>query len=479
MQRVDVRCNVDLPVTVTHVNDLQVAVEKNASFSVLSLNGALINCDYPDLKQNIVDLKYELPKHGEFELFGGIVHRGKDQIAVQFYNVNRDTKIKLWDYIKENITVGNSCPYCGAENAKKVSKCGKCGWSLNFLSPDYLIQHEKESFIKRLIERTESLSNEDIFRILNYIDIDILSVGKSWDFHDEIIGSSSGMLEVLSKIRKLALSDLPVLITGEEGTGKSQTARAIYNRSLRKHKMFVPINCSSIPEKIQDTELFGSHKKGSFSGNEGKVGCAEGGTVMVCDIENLSGNLISKFLKLLNENTLKNSSSMGDNKDIRLIISASSISKVPAPIRKYFDKSDSHRIDLKPVRDRGADRVILARFFLNKFSRELSVKKTFSKEALEIIGNYDWPGNVNEIKNKIRSAVFVSSGESVTPSDLDLEMPSIDLTSLSSLRDVKNTVERKKLIEALKVCNNNISRAAKVLGISRPYVYSLKRKYGI
>jgi two-component system NtrC family response regulator len=134
---------------------------------------------------------------------------------------------------------------------------------------------------------------------------------------------------------------------------------------------------------------------------------------------------------------------------------------------------------LQPVRERGGDKVILARYFLNKYSRELNVNKSLTGEALEAIVNYDWPGNVREINHKIKTAVFLSSGSDITSSDLKFDMPVVKSAPLASLRDVRSTVERQKLVEALRICNNNISKTAKVLGISRPSVYSLKRKFGI
>jgi DNA-binding NtrC family response regulator len=145
----------------------------------------------------------------------------------------------------------------------------------------------------------------------------------------------------------------------------------------------------------------------------------------------------------------------------------------------FVKRLGTYNIYLPAIRERGDDKLILARFFLNKFSRDFNVSKNFTSEAVDAIRNYSWPGNVREIINKVRMAVLISSGLSVTTSDLDLETPALDTGTLTSLRDVRSTVERQKLIEALKVCNNNISKTAKVLGISRPSVYNLKKKYGI
>ena len=134
---------------------------------------------------------------------------------------------------------------------------------------------------------------------------------------------------------------------------------------------------------------------------------------------------------------------------------------------------------MPPVRERGEDKVILARYFLNKFSKEMRETKSFSGEAIEAVRGHDWPGNVREIINKVRRAVVMSRESSVTPDDMELHVPSVQVEQLTSLREVRYSIEKQKLIEALKHCNNNISKVARVLGISRPSVYSLRKKYNI
>jgi DNA-binding NtrC family response regulator len=144
-----------------------------------------------------------------------------------------------------------------------------------------------------------------------------------------------------------------------------------------------------------------------------------------------------------------------------------------------FYRLDIFSVNLPAVKDRGEDKLILARYFLNKFSREMNIGKKFSSEAVEAINQYDWPGNVREIINKVRRAVVISGEESVTAADLDLTVPSDKMDALTSLREVRHSIEKQKLIEALKHCNNNISKVSRVLGISRPSVYSLRRKYNV
>ena len=486
MSRLDIRCKANLPVSVVHGNGENKATEKNAVFSVISLNGAYIDFKHAVPNRKIVGLRYHLPKHGEFEMLGEVIRKDKKGIAVKFYNVNRDAKIKLWDFIKENILESTTCPYCAGENAGRVRKCSVCGWSLDFSSPDYLVHHEKETFVNRLTAR-KAFTLEDIYKILNFVDVEILGIGKNLEINEEFVGSSRAMLDVFSMIRKAAPTDLPVLITGESGTGKELTARTIHERSMRRERPFVSISCAAIPENLLEAGLFGC-EKGEFAGadksRKGKLEYADCGTVFLDEIGELSPDLQARLLGFLEDKTVKKiGAKSGKKVDVRLIAATSKNLKplvADGRFRKdLFQRLETFRINLLPVKDRGEDKLILARYFLNKFAREMNVNKTFSDDAIDSIKNYDWPGNVREIINKVRMSVIMSSNAEVTTSDLDLHIPVTDIESITSLRDVRSTIERQKLIEALHICNNNISRTAKVLGISRPSVYSLKKKYWI
>jgi transcriptional regulator with PAS, ATPase and Fis domain len=265
------------------------------------------------------------------------------------------------------------------------------------------------------------------------------------------------------------------------------TARAIHERSHRRNKPFVPISCSALPENLLEAELFGFNK-GAFtdanSGKEGKFEYADSGTIFLDDISELSPHLQSKLLRFMEDKTIERIGSNESRKiDVRLIAATntnlkSAISK--GSFRKdLYDRLDNFSIHMTAVKDRGEDKLILARYFLNKFSREMNICKKFSSEAVEAINYYYWPGNVREIINKVRRAVVISGEESVTAADLDLNVPSDKMDALTSLGEVKHSIEKQKLTDALKHCNNNISKVSRVLGISRPTIYSLRRKYNI
>lgn len=488
MSRLDIRCKVNLPVSVITTSDRGKGMtETKARFTSLSLGGGFVNFKSPPSERRVVGLKYDLPQHGEFEILGEVTRAERNGFATKFYNLNRDAKMKLWDFLKENIADDISCPYCGKENTQKKRVCDDCGWRLNFHSQDYIVDHEKESFMRRLSEKSASFSLEDIYKILNYVDVEILKIGKNLEINEEFVGSSQGILNVFSMIRKVAPTDIPVLITGESGTGKELTARAVHERSQRRNKPFVTINCAAIPDNLLEAELFG-YEKGSFTGayadKDGKFEYADGGSIFLDEIGELPLNLQSKLLRFLEDKIVERiGSHTGKKVDVRLIAATnrdlkSAITK--GAFRKdLFYRLDVFNIHLPPVRERGEDKIILARYFLNKFLKEMNMSKSFDGEALDAIRGYDWPGNVREIINKVRRAVVMSKDPSVTPFDLDLTVPSIGTDRLTSLREVRYTIEKQKLIEALKHCNNNISKVARVLGISRPSVYSLRKKYKV
>ncbi len=465
MQRLDIRCNVDLPVTIIS-NDKELE-ETKARFSVLSLNGGLIDCPSHFPESRMVYLRYELPRYGEFEIVGEVLRREENGLATRFCSVNRDAKLKLWQYLRENLRLQNDCPYCGQQLDRRVRRCNFCGLSLNFDSPDYLIEHEKDTFIKRLALVSKTLSIEDIYKIMNFIDIEILKIGKSPETFEEFVGSCSAMLDVFSMIRRVASLDVPVLIKGDKGTGREFTARAIHERSKRKEKAFISINCSGVSDDILEKELFGS------TDHVGNLKYAEGGTVLIKEVEKLSSGLQSRIAELLDkkDRTIDARLLFSTNAELRPLVTKGLFSE------DLYNKITSFTIYLPPVKRRGDDRLILARHFLNKFSREIGEEKRLSEEAIETIKAYDWPGNVKEMINRLRRAVMVSRDEAITSNDMGLKIPSEE-TSLS-IRAIRDEVEKQKLVEALSRFNNNISKAAKAMGISRPTVYKMMQKYGI
>jgi transcriptional regulator with PAS, ATPase and Fis domain len=295
------------------------------------------------------------------------------------------------------------------------------------------------------------------------------------------------MKEVFSKIRKVGTTDLPTLILGESGTGKELTALAIHERSTRHGKAFVPINCAAIPETLLEAELFG-YERGAFTGayhsKMGKCEQADGGTLFLDEIGELSPGLQAKLLRFL-ENQIVERIGARTGKKVNVRVISATNCKLDSVIaegrfrKDLYYRLNGFTIDLPPVRERSEDKIVLAKYFLKTFSRETGVSKVFTEEAVKAILGYAWPGNVREMINKIRRAIVMSDGDFIKPEDLEIEMGGAADEKEDTLKEVKGKIEKQKVKEALEICANNISNAAKMLGISRPSLYNLKRKYNL
>jgi two-component system NtrC family response regulator len=304
---------------------------------------------------------------------------------------------------------------------------------------------------------------------------------------EEIIGSSRQMQEVFGTVRKIAGTDIPVLITGESGTGKELIANAIHNRSSRKDGPFIAINCGAIPESLLESELFG-HEKGSFTGattqRKGKLEYAHGGTLFLDEIGDLLPELQVKILRVLQEKVIER---VGGRQTIPVdsrVIAATNVN-LEAQVKANHFREDLYfrlavvKIALPALRERGNDVVQLAEHLVLAFSKELKkAPKKFSKQALEAIRRYEWPGNVRELQNRVKRALVLAEGPSISPEELELDSQNGNSAANSStLKEAKEALEREILANALRENNGNISKTAKSLGISRPTLYDLMARY--
>ena len=307
-----------------------------------------------------------------------------------------------------------------------------------------------------------------------------------------IIGTSSRMLEVFSSIRKVASSEVAVLITGESGTGKELVAKAIHEISLRKAKEFIAINCGAIPENLLESELFG-YEKGAFSGANarvhGKVEFANKGTLFLDEIGELPLSLQVKLLRFLQEKTIQR---VGGREDITVdarIIAATNRDIVKETEAGAFREDLYYRISvihikLPPLRDRGEDIMLLANFFLCRCGNEFGKKtRRFSPDSVKLLESYEWPGNVRELENKVQRAVIMSDSLVIGPEALDFSLRTAkegihSFTNLT-LKDAREMVEREMVVTAIENQKNNMARTAEVLGISRPTLYDLVKKHNI
>ncbi|WP_271272083.1 sigma-54 dependent transcriptional regulator [Aliamphritea hakodatensis] len=312
-----------------------------------------------------------------------------------------------------------------------------------------------------------------------------LTEGHYDDYH--MVGSSQSMLKLFSGIRKVAAVDAPVLIRGESGTGKELIARAVHERSSRAGKPFITVNCGALPEHLIQSELFG-HEKGAFTGaiqrQIGRIEAADGGTLFLDEIGDLAMPLQVNLLRFLQEQVIQR---VGSTKDIKVdvrVLAATHVDLDEAVLAKKFREDLLYRLNvlqLRPpaLRDREGDIELLGRFFFQHFRAEGHGKiKGFSKQALQAMTAYNWPGNVREMINRVRRAVVMCEGRLVCPMDLGL-VDGFVTRDVMSLADARNVAERQAIESALQHCRFNMSKAAKTLGVSRVTLYRLLAKYDI
>ncbi|WP_045220251.1 PEP-CTERM-box response regulator transcription factor [Desulfonatronum thioautotrophicum] len=309
-----------------------------------------------------------------------------------------------------------------------------------------------------------------------------------------IVGQCTKMQDVFATIRKVAESDIAVLITGESGTGKELVARAIHAKSARREGPFVAINCGAIPENLLEAELFG-HEKGAFTGAHarslGKFEYADQGTLFLDEIGELPLSLQVKLLRFLQEKTIQR---VGGREDIKVdtrIVSATNIDIQQALEAGSFREDLFYRIGvvsipLPPLRERGEDILILANLFLRRNNQgQGRTVEGFSPDAHRQLRSYEWPGNVRELENRVQRAAIMAATPLITPEDLGFIEPEVELENLSqfligaTLREGREYLERSMIRKALKDHAGNIVKTAESLGVARPTLYDMIKKYNL
>jgi len=301
-----------------------------------------------------------------------------------------------------------------------------------------------------------------------------------------IIAASDAMMKVCRMIEKVAPTSATTLLLGESGTGKELLARAIHSLSPRAKKPFVAINCAAIPDTLLESELFG-FEKGAFTGavkqTPGKIEVADGGTLFLDEIGDMPFALQAKLLRFLQERVVER---IGGRTEIPVdvrVVCATNKNLTDEMAEGRFREDLYYRIseitiNIPPVREREGGRILLARHLLAKFAKEQGKNiKGFSDDAQDAIDTYPWPGNVREMENRIKAAVILADGKYVTAEDLGLSSSASPPTL--NLRAVRQHAETRAIRQALIRTGGNISRAADLLGITRPTLYDLLQKYAI
>ncbi len=314
-----------------------------------------------------------------------------------------------------------------------------------------------------------------------------------------LIGRTDGMRQVYALIEKVAASPSTVLIQGESGTGKELVARALHEQSDRSEQPFIQVNCGAIPENLFESELFG-YEKGAFTGaagsKPGRFELAHGGTMFLDEVSELPPHMQVKLLRVLQEHSFERVGGVRTiSVDLRMV--AATNTRLEERVKAGLFREDLYYrlnvvpIAVPPLRDRLQDIPLLAEHFLTRFNKRLGRSvRALTPEALEVLASWHWPGNVRELENVLERAVLLADGDLLGPADLlgvgpdqpPPPSPSGDGDQLDLKRYVRQQVarlERGRIRRALEQADQNVTRAARNLGISRKSLQTKMKAYGL
>jgi two-component system, NtrC family, response regulator AtoC len=434
------------------------------------------------LKQHLLDQNFAVATAADgttaLEAFGSepfdlvlLDHRlpGKDGVEIlkQMKAVNRDVPIIMMT------------AYGFVQQAVEAVKAGAFDYvAKEDLSPDVIDLILAKALEQRNLRAENTRLREEVTTLYS---------------SESVVGKSQIMRDVFQKVSRIAPFNSTVLVSGESGVGKEVVARLIHLHSRVRNNPFVTINCAAIPETLLESELFG-YVKGAFSGahrtKKGLFEEANGGTILLDEIGELPTSLQVKLLRVLQEGKLRR---LGDTNEISVevrIIAATSRNLLSEVRAGRFREDLYYRlniipINVPPLRERPEDIPLLVHFFLKKHSRS-GESLDITAEAMQVLTSYSWPGNVRELQNIIERAVVLSESNTITAEslpqevrrmseDLQVQIPEEQLSIKQTLSELIPRVERELIERALKLTDNNRTRAARLLEIShRSLLYKLK-----
>jgi DNA-binding NtrC family response regulator len=442
------RVSVEVPVTVDAYG--QTFTGRTAN---LGLRGAFITLeDFPPPVNAVVNLRlFMAPRCQDLEILARVVRTESHGIGAEYLDLDVHSRSLLYDFLTPLWPhMLTTCPFCGQTLPKRTRKhCPACLKSLDWRK------------------------NGDMKEIDS----------------EEMIGACKTMRDIFCLIRKVAVTDVPVLITGASGTGKEMVARAIHQRSNWSRGPFVEVNCSAIPRELLESELFG-HERGAFTGAYrsmiGHVERAQKGTLFLDEVGELPVDLQVKLLRFLQEFTFHR---VGGRQPIRVdirIISATNTDLAELINAGRFREDLYYRLDVVNInlpflKDREDDVLIMANIFLKRYATRLGKDiKGFTPEAVAAIQDYSWPGNVRELINRVRRAVVMTEQLRVAPEHLGLDQSGEEVEPTfngKSLKEARAEFEARLVSEALQHFQGNVFLASKALKVSRSTMYHFIQKY--
>ena len=302
----------------------------------------------------------------------------------------------------------------------------------------------------------------------------------------ELVTRDPVMLKVCSTVERVAATNATVLLLGESGTGKELLARGVHTLSERKANRFVAINCAAIPENLLESELFG-YEKGAFTGaakqTPGKIEVAHGGTLFLDEIGDLPSALQAKILRFLQDRTIER---LGGRQEIQVdvrVVCATHQDLATMIKQGRFREDLYYRlaeivVNIPPLRERKGDAALLAHALVRQYAHEQKRPSlSLLPEAIAAIEAHPWPGNVRELQNCTKRAVIMADGNILRAADFGLTPPTV--ADVRTLKDARDEAEKDVVLRVLSRVNGNMSRAAELLGVSRPTLYDLLNRFGL